>query len=67
MERRENQESIIKTGQGMRMAASGARPLLAMTVKMSWVENIGHSEGVARGNPLFSLPPLSGESRESEE
>ena len=44
----------------MRIAASGANPLLAMTVEMSWVKNIGHSEGEARGNPLLffaSLPP----------
>ena len=29
----------------MRIAASGASPLLAMTVEMSQVKNIGHSEG----------------------
>ena len=41
----------------MRIAASGASPLLAMTVEMSWVKNIGHSEGEARGNPfLFAFP-----------
>ena len=31
----------------MRIATSGASPLLAMTVEGCRVENIGHSEGIA--------------------
>ena len=39
----------------MRIAASGARPLLAMTVEIDQEKNIGHSEGVS---PWESVSPF---------